>query len=190
MESIHLGVVSRGSHKFRSSLHSSHSLAGQWNSVGHPFLLWISDLSAPDTLIELPFTIPLIFTQIDAIRLLPIINGLTTWLQQKFVGNMTPTTDSTQMKLMQFMPIIFIFIFYNWASGFVLYWLCNNVFTIAQQYLQNRSATDEEQMVSTDTKKTEHFQTEIDLIHSYTPHQRLHCRKRFIRGDSTCATLY
>ena len=116
---------------------------------GAPFFLWINDLSAPDTLIELPFTIPLIFMQIDAIRLLPIINGLTTWLQQKFVGNMTPTTDNMQAKLMQFMPLIFVFIFYNWASGFVLYWLCNNVFTIAQQYIQNRSATDEEEVVDT-----------------------------------------
>ena len=120
---------------------------------GAPFFLWIDDLSAPDTLIDLPFTIPLIVTQIDAIRLLPIINGLTTWLQQKFVGNMTPTTDNMQMKLMQFMPLIFIFIFYNWASGFVLYWLCNNVFTIAQQYIQNRSATDEEQIAPVDTRK-------------------------------------
>ena len=128
-------------------------LGGAVELRGAPFLLWISDLSAPDTLIELPFTIPLIVTQIDAIRLLPIINGLTTWLQQKFVGNMTPTTDNMQMKLMQFMPIIFIFIFYNWASGFVLYWLCNNVFTIAQQYLQNRSATDEDPSGATDTKK-------------------------------------
>lgn len=120
---------------------------------GAPFLLWIDDLSAPDALIELPFTIPLIFTQIDTIRLLPIINGLTTWLQQKFVGNMTPTTDNMQAKLMQFMPLIFIFIFYNWASGFVLYWLCNNVFTILQQYIQNRSATDEEQLAVVDTRK-------------------------------------
>ena len=120
---------------------------------GAPFLLWIDDLSAPDTLIELPFTIPLIVTQIDAVRLLPIINGLTTWLQQKFVGNMAPTTDNMQAKLMQFMPLIFIFIFYNWASGFVLYWLCNNVFTIAQQYLQNRNETDEDQSAPADTKK-------------------------------------
>lgn len=127
-------------------------LGGAVELRGAPFLLWINDLSAPDTLFELPFTIPLIVTQIDAVRLLPIINGLTTWLQQKFVGNMTPTTDSTQMKLMQFMPIIFIFIFYNWASGFVLYWLCNNVFTITQQYLQNRSATDEDQLVLTNSK--------------------------------------
>ena len=127
-------------------------LGGAVELRGAPFLLWISDLSAPDTLIDLPFTIPLIVTQIDAIRLLPIINGLTTWLQQKFVGNVTPTTDNTQMKIMQFMPIIFIFIFYNWASGFVLYWLCNNVFTIAQQYIQNRSATDEDEL-PTNTKR-------------------------------------
>ena len=127
-------------------------LGGAVELRGAPFLLWINDLSAPDTLVDLPFTIPLIVTQIDAVRLLPIINGLTTWLQQKFVGNITPTTDNTQMKIMQFMPIIFIFIFYNWASGFVLYWLCNNVFTIAQQYIQNRGATDEDEL-PTDTKR-------------------------------------
>ena len=109
---------------------------------GAPFLFWINDLSAPDTLYELPFTIPLIFMEIDAIRFLPILNGVTTWLQQKFVGGMTatPTTSSTQMKIMQFMPLIFVFIFYNWASGFVLYWLCNNVLTVAQQSLQTRTS--------------------------------------------------
>ncbi len=105
---------------------------------GAPFLFWIDDLSAPDILIELPFTIPLILTQIDAIRFLPLLNGLTSWLQQKFVGGMTatPTTTNTQAKIMQFMPLIFVFMFYNWASGFVLYWLCNNVFTVAQQVIQ------------------------------------------------------
>ena len=78
--------------------------------------------------------------QIDAIRFLPLLNGLTSWLQQKFVGGMspTPTTTNTQAKIMQFMPLIFVFMFYNWASGFVLYWLCNNVFTVAQQYIQTK----------------------------------------------------
>ena len=107
---------------------------------GAPFLFWIDDLSAPDVLIRLPFTIPLIFLEIDAIRFLPLLNGLTTWLQQKFVGGMsaTPATSNTQAKIMQFMPLIFVFLFYNWASGFVLYWLCNNVFTVAQQQIQTR----------------------------------------------------
>ena len=107
---------------------------------GAPFLFWIDDLSAPDTLFKLPFTIPLIFIEIDAVRFLPILNGLTAWLQQKFVGGMsaTPTTSSTQAKIMQFLPLIFVFIFYNWASGFVLYWLCNSVFTVAQQQIQTK----------------------------------------------------
>lgn len=107
---------------------------------GAPFFLWIDDLSAPDTLIDLPFSIPLIVTQIDAIRFLPILNGVTTWLQQKYVGGMsaTPATTNTQAKIMQFLPIIFIFLFYNWASGFVLYWLCNNVLTVAQQHIQTK----------------------------------------------------
>ena len=108
---------------------------------GAPFFLWMDDLSAPDVLFTLPFTIPLIIIEIDAIRILPIINGLTQFLQQKIVGGMAPTTDNTQAKIMQFLPLIFVFLFYNWASGFVLYWLCNNVFTVAQQYLtQNRDS--------------------------------------------------
>ena len=119
---------------------------------GAPFLLWINDLSAPDTLIKLPFTIPLIFLEIDAIRFLPLLNGLTAWLQQKFVGGMsaTPATTNMQMKIMQFMPLIFIFLFYNWASGFVLYWLCNSAFTVAQQHIQTKYFHDGE----TETQET------------------------------------
>ena len=113
---------------------------------GAPFLLWIDDLSAPDAIAALPFTIPLV--NIDTIRLLPLLNGLTTWLQQKVMGNMTPVTDNIQAKLMQFMPLIFVFLFYNWASGFVLYWLCNNVFTIAQQYLQSRGSNGADETIA------------------------------------------
>ena len=123
---------------------------------GAPFMLWIDDLSAPDVLFELPFTIPLIFTEIDAVRFLPLLNGLTTWLQQKVGAGMTPapTGDNMQAKLMQFMPLLFVFLFYNWASGFVLYWLCNNVFTMAQQYLQTRYSDDEAQLAPASNKRT------------------------------------
>ena len=99
---------------------------------GEPFYLWIDDLSAPDVLFTLPFTIPFLG---DAVRFLPIINGVTTWLQQKTSGGMTPTTNNTQAKIMQFMPVMFVFILYNFPSGLALYWLCNNIFTIGQQYL-------------------------------------------------------
>lgn len=125
---------------------------------GAPFFLWISDLSAPDTLYKLPFSIPIILPQfgtIDAIRFLPILNGVTTMLQQKFVGGMSPTpaTSNFQTKLMKFMPLIFVFIFYNWASGFVLYWLCNNIFTVGQQYVQTKFFHDIEPEIPENTAK-------------------------------------
>ncbi len=125
---------------------------------GAPFFLWINDLSAPDTLYKLPFSIPIIlpaFGTIDAIRFLPILNGVTTMLQQKFVGGMSPTpaTSNFQTKLMKFMPLIFVFIFYNWASGFVLYWLCNNIFTVGQQYIQTRFFHDIEPVIPENTAK-------------------------------------
>jgi len=116
-----------------------------------PFFLWINDLAAPDVLITLPTTLPVIG---NAIRFLPIVNGVTTWWQQKMTSGMTPTTNNMQAKMMQFLPILFIFLFYNWASGFVLYWTCNNVFTIGQQYLtQFRGSNEPEPVKALPTKK-------------------------------------
>jgi YidC/Oxa1 family membrane protein insertase len=78
-----------------------------------PFMLWITDLSAKD-----PYYVT------------PIIMGATMFIQQK----MTPTTmDPTQAKMMLAMPIVFTFMFLNFPSGLVIYWLVNNVLTIAQQ---------------------------------------------------------
>lgn len=119
---------------------------------GAPFFLWIDDLSAPDVLFTLPFTIPFIG---DAFRLLPIVNGFTTWLQQKTSGGMTPVTDNMQAKIMQFMPLLFVFILYNFASGLALYWLCNNIFTIGQQYLPKLWESDEkEEAIPVNTSST------------------------------------
>jgi YidC/Oxa1 family membrane protein insertase len=93
-----------------------------------PFIFWITDLSAADTLIS------------DALNLgfalgpLPLIMGFTMFLQQK----MAPTNmDPTQAKIMLFMPVFFTFIFLSFPSGLVVYWLVNNILTIAQQYLIN-----------------------------------------------------
>lgn len=80
-----------------------------------PFVLWIGDLSSPD-----PYYV------------LPIIMGGTMALQQK----MQPTTmDPTQAKMMMLLPVVFTFLFLNFPSGLVLYWLTNNVLTISQQYI-------------------------------------------------------
>jgi YidC/Oxa1 family membrane protein insertase len=98
-----------------------------------PFMLWITDLSAPDRLfagLDIPF--------LGGIPVLTLLMGATMFLQQK----MTPATgDPTQQKVMMFMPLIFTFMFLNFASGLVLYWFINNLLSIGQQYLVNRQET-------------------------------------------------
>ncbi|NCO68251.1 MAG: protein translocase component YidC [Nitrospirae bacterium CG_4_10_14_0_8_um_filter_41_23] len=106
---------------------------------GTPFMLWIKDLSAPDTLFgHIPSGVPLIGG--FAVGPLPIVMGITMLIQQK----MTPTSmDPTQNKMMMLMPIVFTFLFLNFASGLVLYWLMNNIFSITQQFYANRKLAKE-----------------------------------------------
>jgi len=101
-----------------------------------PFFGWINDLSAPDRLF--PFTtaepIPLlghVMNEPYGIPVLTLVMGATMLIQQK----MSPQAgDPTQAKMMMLMPVIFTFIFINFSSGLVLYWLVSNLFSIAQQY--------------------------------------------------------
>ncbi|MGQ9570709.1 MAG: membrane protein insertase YidC [Thermodesulfovibrionales bacterium] len=101
---------------------------------GAPFMFWIKDLSSPDTLFgHIPAWFPLIGG--FAVGPLPILMGITMVIQQK----MTPTSmDPAQNKIMMLMPIVFTFIFLNFASGLVLYWLMNNIFSIIQQFYVNK----------------------------------------------------
>jgi YidC/Oxa1 family membrane protein insertase len=95
-----------------------------------PFLLWISDLSAPATL----FTIP----QVDfPIRLLPLLMGASMFVQQK----MMPQTgmDPAQAKMMLIMmPGMMLVISYSFPSGLVLYWMVSNLLGIGHQLLVRR----------------------------------------------------
>lgn len=97
---------------------------------GAPFFLWINDLSAPDALFHLPFTLPFLGSQVCA---LPIVMGVATFFQQKMT-----TFDPKQQMLLYLMPIFMTVIFFNFPSGLVLYWLTNTVLTIVQQYLIDR----------------------------------------------------
>lgn len=99
-----------------------------------PFMLWINDLSAPDRLFHFHFSIPFM-TPPYGIPVLTIIMGLTMFLQQKLSP---PPGDPSQAKFMMLMPIIFTVIFINFPSGLVLYWLVNNILSIAQQYYITR----------------------------------------------------
>jgi YidC/Oxa1 family membrane protein insertase len=88
---------------------------------GAPFVFWINDLSKKD-----PFYV------------LPILMGISMLVQQK----MTPTVgDPRQAQIMLIMPVVFTFMFLEFPTGLVLYWLVNNCLTILQQYLIDRSAT-------------------------------------------------
>ncbi len=95
-----------------------------------PFILWINDLSAPDRLFNFPFKIPFMSPPYG-IPVLTLLMGASMLIQQK----MSPTTgDPAQAKMMMFLPIIFTVMFINFPSGLVLYWLTNNILSIAQQY--------------------------------------------------------
>ena len=95
-----------------------------------PFFGWINDLSAPDRLFSFGFSIPFMDPPYG-IPVLTIIMGATMLLQQKMSP---PPGDPGQARMMMFMPVIFTVIFINFSSGLVLYWLVNNILSIAQQY--------------------------------------------------------
>ena len=102
-----------------------------------PFVLWVNDLSAPERLFSFPFTIPLMAPPYG-IPILTLLMGASMFLQQK----MTPMTgDPAQAKMMMLLPVVFTFLFINFPSGLVLYWLVNNILSIAQQYRINRQLT-------------------------------------------------
>ncbi len=84
-----------------------------------PFALWITDLSVMD-----PYFV------------LPILMGASMYYMQKL--NPAPP-DPMQAKIMQWMPIVFTFFFLWFPAGLVLYWLCNNLLSMGQQYVINRS---------------------------------------------------
>jgi YidC/Oxa1 family membrane protein insertase len=109
-----------------------------------PFFGWLRDLSAPDpsSLFNLfgllPWAAPAPGTLVALIfiGILPILLGITMWLQQKL--NPAPT-DPAQAMIFAWMPWVFMFMLGGFASGLVLYWITNNTITFAQQYLIMRS---------------------------------------------------
>lgn len=84
-----------------------------------PFILWFNDLSTKDPYFVLPF-----------------LMGISMWGQQKL--NPAPL-DPTQAKVMQILPFVFTVFFAFFPSGLVLYWLVNNILSIAQQWQITRS---------------------------------------------------
>jgi YidC/Oxa1 family membrane protein insertase len=83
-----------------------------------PFILWIKDLSVMD-----PYFV------------LPLLMGASMWFMQKLNP---PPPDPMQAKIMQWLPIVFTFFFLWFPAGLVLYWVVNNLLSMAQQYVITR----------------------------------------------------
>ena len=124
---------------------------------------WIPDLSVPDNVATLPFSIPFLG---NGIHLLPIIYTASMIFSMKITQ--TTNTQSAQQSMMKFMtygmPIIFFFILYNAPSGLLLYWTVMNFISILQQVYVNK-------------KKTHKYAEEIQAreeakINKYKPRKR------------------
>lgn len=94
---------------------------------GAPFLFWIKDLSMPDVVAKLPFSIPMYGSEI---AVLPIVMGFTQFLMSKVM-----ITDPKQKFTMYFMPIFMVLIFNNFPSGLTLYYALFNLWTYLQQMM-------------------------------------------------------
>ncbi len=99
-----------------------------------PFIGWINDLAAPDRLFNFGFSIPLMQAPYG-IPVLTLIMGASMFLQQKMSP---PPGDPAQARMMMLLPLVFTFIFINFPSGLVLYWLVSNIVSIAQQYFTQK----------------------------------------------------
>ncbi|WP_096786765.1 membrane protein insertase YidC [Rhodobacter sp. CZR27] len=109
-----------------------------------PFYGWLKDLSAPDpsSIFNFfglaPWAAPMPGTMMATIFIgvLPILLGVSMWLQQKL--NPAPT-DKSQAMIFAWLPWVFMFMLGSFASGLVLYWIVNNLITFSQQYVIMRS---------------------------------------------------
>jgi YidC/Oxa1 family membrane protein insertase len=105
-----------------------------------PFFGWLRDLSAPDPssiinlfgLLPYPAPDPQSILSLIFIGILPILLGISMWLQQKL--NPQPT-DPTQAAIFAWLPWVFMFMLGGFASGLLVYWIANNALTFAQQYI-------------------------------------------------------
>lgn len=107
--------------------------------------LWVTDLSQPDTLAHISFLggVPL--------NILPIVMAISSFLQIR----MTPKTgDPMQQKIIMFMPFMFFFFCYNFASALALYWTTQNIFSIGQTWLMNKIPEPELKARTVSSKKS------------------------------------
>ena len=101
-----------------------------WEVREQGFLFWIQDLSSPDILFRLPFTLPLLGT--NAFSVLPLVMVFVYMLQQKVQPKPTDEKAAEQQKMMKFIMPVFALFFYTMPSGLLLYFLTSSLWTIAE----------------------------------------------------------
>ncbi|MCX8064139.1 MAG: YidC/Oxa1 family insertase periplasmic-domain containing protein [Candidatus Hydrogenedentes bacterium] len=111
-----------------------------WSAIelrGAPFILWITDLSQPDKMFNFPFSIPFPFSggNLESFNLLPILMGIAMYLSQKLTPGASAVQTPQQKIMMNIMPLFFVVICYNMASGLNLYILVSTLLGIAQNYV-------------------------------------------------------
>ena len=94
---------------------------------GQPFVLWITDLSQPDIVFSLPFTVPVYG---DGVAILPLLMGVTLFLTMRMSSS---TMDKNQKPVMYFMNGFFILLFNSFPSGLNLYYTAYNLMSFLQQ---------------------------------------------------------
>ena len=94
--------------------------------------LWAHDLSAPDTVL----TVAAPFIGSLNINILPFVLCAVAFVQMRLTPQ--PTVDNAQMKIMKFMPIMFLLFYYSWSCALSLYSTVNGLFMIGQQLVINR----------------------------------------------------
>jgi YidC/Oxa1 family membrane protein insertase len=115
--------------------------------------LWANDLSAPDYILDLPFTIPLLGDQLAGFVL---FMSAAMFLQTKVSGGMSgggAPSGGPNMKAFQYViPFVLLFVFNNFAAGLSLYYLVYNVLSVAQQWIINKqSASKNSEAVEVET---------------------------------------
>ena len=96
--------------------------------------LWANDLSSPDIIFNLPFTIPFYG---DFVAGFCMLMGISMVIQMRIQS--TPSANAQTKMIMYFMPIMIFVIFNRWASGLNLYYLCYNILTALQQRVINKN---------------------------------------------------
>jgi YidC/Oxa1 family membrane protein insertase len=95
------------------------------------FFWWIKDLSVPDVIVSLPFTVPIF--GVHALSGVALLMGITMFAQQKMT-----VTDPRQKSMVWMMPIMMWLLFNNFPSGLNLYYFVFNILSIGQQFFVNK----------------------------------------------------